>query len=178
VSDVVYHFTCSARLPWILRDGELRPGPNAIRAFPKPDFLSATTLAQGDRSASGMTAPAYRQGIVRLVRFTLDASDFDTWPDITSHFPKWTADHVKRLEAAAKESNPADWRCRAEPLPRARWQQIDTRSYRDNRWRPLREPTVRQNGNALAVTVEGVTTYSVQKTLPTGARSYTVWGGR
>jgi hypothetical protein len=39
----VRHFTDSAHLPWILSDGELRPGANKIGSYPAPEFVWATT---------------------------------------------------------------------------------------------------------------------------------------
>ena len=47
VSDRIYHFTDSARLPWIWAVGELRPGRNQIGGMPF-DFLWATTNRQGE----------------------------------------------------------------------------------------------------------------------------------
>jgi hypothetical protein len=66
----VFHFTDTARLPWILATGELRPGRNAIWDFPSADFLWATTDARGDRTAS-VDRKALRKGFTREVRFTL-----------------------------------------------------------------------------------------------------------
>ena len=65
MSEVVYHFTNSARLPWIIETCELRPGLNRVGDYPNPDFLWATTNQLGDNTASGMSGgsyTAYRQG--------------------------------------------------------------------------------------------------------------------
>jgi hypothetical protein len=50
----VYHFTDTARLPWIIQTGELRPDPHRLGGFPA-DFVWATLNAGGDRtSAAGL----------------------------------------------------------------------------------------------------------------------------
>src|SRR5215203_1119572 len=107
-SDIVFHFTDTARLPWILASGELRPERNRIGGFPDLDFLWATTSPIGDRSAS-CGAQDYREGMTRLVRITLHVEDFEPWPQITARFPAWTADHIRQLESAARQSSPQDW---------------------------------------------------------------------
>jgi hypothetical protein len=38
----LYHYSDTARLPWILDTGDLRVGRNKIGNFPDPDFLWAT----------------------------------------------------------------------------------------------------------------------------------------
>jgi len=137
MSSLVYHFTDTGRLPWILLDGVLKPGRNRIGGYPDPDFLWATTSSAGDRTASG-SAEGFRSGLTRLVRFTLRADDFNSWPKAVEPFPAWTTEQVSRLEAAARgKSRPQDWRCRAEALPAEAWVGIDTRSYTDPIWRSL-----------------------------------------
>ncbi len=132
----VYHFTCTARLPWIVETGELRPGCNRIGGYPV-DFLWATTNFQGDRTASGM--PEYRKGGTALVRLTLHAEDFELWPAILERFPQWTKDHVDGLEAFARrlgETTFGRWRARAEALPLSRVIQIEAKTYTGT-WRPV-----------------------------------------
>ena len=134
--DLVYHFTDTARLPWILRSGELRPSSNRIGGLPD-DFLWATTDSAGDPTASAMAqAGSYKRGCTRLVRFKLHADDFEPWREVVGRFPAWKPNHVARLEQVAK-SSPTLWRCRTTPLPRFRWVGIDTRSYQDKTWRPF-----------------------------------------
>jgi hypothetical protein len=130
----VYHFTDTARLPWILSTGELRPGRNAIGKFPSPDFLWATTSDKGDPTAAAGKR-AWREGMTRLVRFTLAAEDFEPWPTVYSRFPQWTPDQVQSLEmtALASGSSPSRWLCRVDPLPADKWLSIETRTYR-GRW--------------------------------------------
>jgi hypothetical protein len=140
---ILYHHTDTARLPWILKSGELRPGRNAIGGYPDPDFLWATTDHQGDATASAHRGEHYRSGKIRHVRFVLDSADFIPWSDISAAFPSWTPDHIDRLEgfARSKSTSPSSWWVRAEPIAveRAR---IETRSYTNNRWTLLSTPDV------------------------------------
>jgi hypothetical protein len=133
----VYHFTCTARLPWIIATRELQSYRDPISDFPNPDFVWATTRHQGDRTAAGMKG--YRSGATALVRLTLSAGDFELWPEITNRFPQWKPDHIRRLEAAARsmgETNTASWRARAEPLPISRIIEAEAKSY-TGRWRAV-----------------------------------------
>jgi len=137
MADIVYHFTCISRLPWIIAAKELRPGRNQIGNFPSPDFLWATTRSQGDRMAS-VSVQGYRNGVTAVVRLTLHAEDFEPWPAITARFPQWTTDHIKRLEQAARhkgETNRDCWRARAEPLPLTRVVRAEAKTYYN--WEPV-----------------------------------------
>jgi hypothetical protein len=84
--NIVYHYTSIARLPWILESGELRPGRNKIGGFPDPDFLWATTSDKGSRTASleGLRDAA-------VIRFTLDAADFEEWAKNPQTLPRLDA---------------------------------------------------------------------------------------
>ncbi|WP_028168711.1 hypothetical protein [Bradyrhizobium elkanii] len=146
-AETLYHFTCTARLPWIVATKELRPDRNQIGGFPSPDFLWATTRSQGDRTAAGMQG--YRRGVTALVRLTLFAEDFEPWPAITARFPQWTIEHVRQLEAAARgrgETNFECWRARAEPLPLSRIIGAKAKTY-TGRWRDLELAFVQHPGN-------------------------------
>jgi hypothetical protein len=90
---MIYHFTDSARLPWILHDGHLNPGRCRLGGFPDPDFLWATTSPRGDRTASGGIG-GYREGVTRLVRITLPLDDFTPWRQAANNHPEWTVDHI------------------------------------------------------------------------------------
>jgi len=68
----VYHFTNVARLPWMLRAGELRPGANAIGNYPHPEFVWATTDGRGSRSSTA--SQGYRKAMTLLVRISLLAT--------------------------------------------------------------------------------------------------------
>lgn len=137
---VVYHYTDTGRLPFILHEGQLKPGRNQIGHYPDPDFLWATTSPLGDRTASA-SLDACRSGRVRLVRFVVRREDFEPWHEIVARFPAWTPELISKLEtAAAGKSRPQDWRCRAEALPAEQWLAIETRSWADKVWRPLPKP--------------------------------------
>src|SRR5262245_7429709 len=114
----VYHFTDTARLLFILHDGALRPGRNTLGGYPSPEFVWATTDDRGEPSAAGQSH-ADRAGRTRLVRFTLRATDFEPWPDITASYPAWTPEQIARLERSApRGSDPSRWQCRVAPLAR------------------------------------------------------------
>lgn len=175
-ASTVHHFTDTGRLPWILREGILRPGANRLGGFPEPDFLWATTSPIGDRTASA-SLDALRSGLVRFVRFTLRARDFESWPAITKAHPAWTPAQVARLEQAARgQSQPGDWRCRPLPLPREAWLEVATRGYVDKTWQPLDphlKPTVLEP-ETLAVELKGKVYASKQVGTLFGATGYSV----
>lgn len=172
--DALYHYTDTARLPWILRSGELRGAKVPVADLPPQDFLWATSSDKGDKSASAMQA--YRSGLTRLVRFTLHRADFEPWRDIVKRFPDWTPKHVEMSEKSAK-SDPTAWWCRSEPPPRSRWLAIDTRSYADNLWRPLDLDVyveAVEGGKVLGVIVAGKAFYSQQGQQANGRFGYEV----
>jgi hypothetical protein len=142
MSDFVYHFTDTTRLPWIIEAGELRPGLNRIGGYPV-DFLWATTNGTGDRTSSsaGRAARrAYREGVLQVIRFTLPAREFAGWPETVAKFPAWTPEQVARLENAAAnvgERGVENWRCRTNPLPLACACMVEAKSYASGRWTPI-----------------------------------------
>jgi len=173
-SNIVYHYTDTARLPFILLDGNLRAGRNQIGGYPDPDFLWATTSPVGDRTASASTE-ACRAGRVRLVRFILLADAFEPWRAIIPRFPAWTPQQVAGLEkAAAGKSRPQDWRCRAEPLPADQWLGIETRSYTDKAWRLLRNSRIVMSfgHSSLGVQIGNKIYVSTRREGPSGSASY------
>ncbi|MFG1184394.1 hypothetical protein [Xanthobacter aminoxidans] len=138
----IYHFTSTAHLPWIIESGELRAGRNKIGGFPDPDFLWATSNRYGDRTATAMASPAYRDGKTWAVRLTLDPVGFAHWSIIPGLFAQWTGDQVERLERlAAGKSDPRDWWCAPGPMPLSCVTVMETRSYRDSSWKRI-EPEV------------------------------------
>ena len=135
---LLYHFTDTSRLPWIMQAGELRPGANKAGGFPDPEFVWASINALGDLTASVHRGQGYMSGKVRHVRLTFDSAAFIPWSAVPSQFPQWARDHVQRLEAPAiGKSDPATWWCRPSPIALADCLEIATRSYRDNRWQPF-----------------------------------------
>lgn len=181
---LVYHFTNSARLPWILISGELRPGSNRIGGMP-PDFLWATTDLRGDRTASSsLQSEMYRSGRTRMVRFTLRVDDFEPWRQVVDRLPAWTADFIERLVRAAKDarSSPETWHCREEPLPSRSWVSVETRSYADNRWLPFEGPfdgpvIVNCGEGYMGVKINGKVFATRQKQMPDGNTRYQLWRG-
>ena len=185
MADLVYHFTCTARLPWIVATKELRPGRNQVGRYPV-DFLWATTREQGDRTAAAMHG-GYRKGVTALVRLALPAEDFEPWPAVAARFPRWTARHIKCLEDAARvrgETNFGCWRVRAEPLPLSRVIQAEAKTYTGD-WKPIelaclpsRDPEMR------GICFDGSVYFSSQYVLPgeatrycTGRLSLADWSG-
>lgn len=177
----LYHFTDTARLPWIIRSGELRPGRNKAGGFPDPDFLWASSLAIGDRSASATTGEAYRDGTVWHVRFTLREEDFFPWSEAPDRFPVWTPEHVTRLEVSGgrMKAHPDTWWCRSDPLPLSRILSIHVRSYQNNRWKLIPLPGSFTRGESAGVVIgdrvfasrefqdpRGVTGYEVARVAP------------
>jgi hypothetical protein len=142
VSEVVYHFTDSMRLPWIIETGELRVGQNKRSSLPF-DFLWATTNKLGDKTATVLAVKNrgfFREGLTRLVRFSLDAADFMKWSDVPELFSEWTLEHIERSQKMANEigeTNFSAWRCRATPLPLSSAIAAETRTYVSTTWKPF-----------------------------------------
>lgn len=138
-AEMVYHFTCTARLPWIIATKELRPSCFELGHFPKHDFVWATTCPRGDRTASAFRDYRKHANATALVRLTLFADDFEVWPAIIARFPRWTTEHVRDLEAAALsrgETNVKSWRARATPLPISRVICAEAKAY-TGRWQTI-----------------------------------------
>ncbi|MDN3274755.1 hypothetical protein QWJ07_10900 [Frankia sp. RB7] len=178
----LYHFTDTARLPWIVDSGQLRPGRNRIGGYPSPDFLWATSDPRGDGSASMERADGYRSGRVRQIRFTLERDKFFPWSEVLARHPSWTPDQVERLERVGRKmkSNSVDWWCRIEPLPLREIGEICWRSYTDNRWRPLPEPfrLATEGRPILAIQIGDRAFASQREELPDGRLTYLVLDAR
>ena len=123
MTEVVYHFTDSMSLPWIISSGELRPG--AKRYYTPSRLLWATTCDKGEKTASCDVADEELKWVnadILLVRFKLAGDDFFEWSEITSRCPGWTAEHVAELEDRARDCDDYEvgfshWRWRAASLP-------------------------------------------------------------
>jgi len=142
-ASLVYHFTDTVRLPWIIESGELQPDKNRIGGYPA-DLLWATTNDIGDRTSSTMldrfARRAYRDGFLYQVRITLGADDFVPWREMIEAAPMWTTDHVARLEQAAIEAgerNIEAWCCRSTALPFARAVYAHIKSF-SGRWKQIK----------------------------------------
>lgn len=184
---MIYHFTDTARLPWILRDGELQPGRTRIGGLPDPDFLWATASARGDRTASAGIG-AYKEGLVRLVRIALRQEDFQRWRIASADHPDWTSEHIDTLERSARAAGATDsdidgWYCRSTALPTSRFISIESRSWTDNRWRGLEvtPDTViyakRGDRVAAGVEISGIRYFSERVDRPDGGRGYSIFQG-
>jgi hypothetical protein len=165
----VYHFTDTARLPWIWASGELRPGRNQIGGYPV-DFLWATTNQKGDRTASGMQL--YRQGETALVRLTLHAEDFAKWSEVLKHSSQWTYEQVNRLCMAALakgEANIAGWRVRTVALPLSRIVSVEAKTY-TGAWQTIDPDTacIRINDDDILAVNLGGTLYASKQTIEPG----------
>jgi hypothetical protein len=178
-NDVVYHYANTTHLPWILEVHELRPEPNNAGGYPI-DFLWATTNPKGSRSSSAFAnKESLRAGHTRLVRFTLPASAFVTWPGIVERFPQWTPDHVNRLEDAARKLGDDDsdsWRCRAEPLALTPDTVIETKSY-TGEWSPLDSAApvfVAGLDEVRGAIIDGMVYFSMRGAAPDGRTIYMV----
>ena len=138
---VVYHFSDTLRLPWILESGELRPNPARIVGLP-PHFLWATTSKIGDRTSSAADPAVlklWREGELQLVRFVLKAAEFENWEE-AARLSSWTKIETEALKKAARhlgEPNTGNWRSRSGPLPISSALRVEAKSYRGGRWVPL-----------------------------------------
>jgi hypothetical protein len=137
--ELVYHYTDTIRLPWIIVSGELQPSNNRIGGYPR-DLLWATTNANGDRTSSAMSPSGlglWRDGICELIRFSLHAKDFESFSHVICNCPEWTADQIARLESSAAamgETDTSRWRCRSEPLPLTKALRVEAKSLAAGRW--------------------------------------------
>jgi hypothetical protein len=185
---MLYHFTDTTRLPWILQSGELRAQRNAIGSYPIPEFVWATTSAQGDGAASikytAWQRNAWQNGDTLLVRFALHEEDFTPWPTVAAAapYPAWTAEQITRLERHVRfhcKSNPATWWARAEPLPAARWVNVEARAWASAAWTPLQgvSPEAGRGTDVLAVVIGGRAYASRRVVGYTGHIGYAIWGG-
>jgi hypothetical protein len=174
----VYHFTDTARLPWILKDGWLRPSDNHV-IYPR-DFLWATTDERGSRSSSVLapkTKGAYCDGRVALVRFTLASEAFIPWPMILDAYPEWTESHRLLLEKTARQMGDTaieNWRCRAEPIGLSCVIAVHAKAY-VGAWKKLESPaSVRVSGHpdVLGVRIGGRSYFSRQKSLGYKLKGY------
>lgn len=102
----LYHYTDTARLPWILSSGVLRPSENRIGGM-QQDVLWATSNPVGDRSASIDRGGKWRGGDLLHVRFVLDESDFQPWSEARGTLG-CSASDLSRLEGT-KGAEPAAW---------------------------------------------------------------------
>lgn len=169
---VVHHFTDTARLPWILQSGELRPGLARPEGWPA-DFLWATKLPHLDGTSSAMASVGSFPipSAIRAVRISLPSSAFIRWSDVPARFPEWGRDHVEGLEWYARgKSRPRDWMVRPDPLPCDQWLAVHTRGHTDPQWFPLDidGALFKVDDDVLGVTIDGFVYASRRETNPDG----------
>lgn len=165
--DYVYHFTDTARLPWIIESGELQVDRGVIGKYPTK-FVWGTKLQNGDRTCSSLNGDqkALRQEWVRLVRFTFASTEFEPWIRIKDH-PDWTRELFNRMEATGKKKGGITkyWMVRPKPLSITQAIDIETKSYRGC-WEPLTKPwwiiKVEGHPKMRGIVIEGMTYLSVQ----------------
>jgi hypothetical protein len=129
---MIYHFTDSCRLPFILRDGWLRPGEN-IGPFPA-EVLWATELSSGDPTATYAYTPHYRMGGIYAVRFTLDRSSFFRWAELHDRVLGWGVKHDEMLLKASRGADTSKWWCSTSAISLEDVAAIEGRTYANNQW--------------------------------------------
>jgi hypothetical protein len=150
-SACVYHFTDTARLPWILEAGELRLQGMTQSDFPDiPGHLWATSNPQVDRTSACFGAcKSFYCGYTRQVRFVLNPNDFDPWSIACERLPSAYVADLERKAGGMGETS-AHWHCRAAPLPISSALAIETRA-RASRWQALKRVCVIKEKTDLAV---------------------------
>jgi hypothetical protein len=148
MTSVVYHFTTTLQLPWIVESGELRPYPKDLVVGVCSYLWAtvATTPGVGDRTAraallSVSLKKAWREDQFRLVRFTLPAKSFLTWREVVRR-EGWTPEQLAAQTAAdckhygCEPGYQEQWRCRAVPLPLRDVIKVETLRHA-GRWRRI-----------------------------------------
>jgi hypothetical protein len=148
MSDVVYHFSSTWKLPWILADGALQPTMCVDVGIGRTHFLWGTTDPTGDLTAAPFRVilrdpAAWRNGEFLLVRFTLPANAFLSWQE-TQQFEAWEPDEIAALiESDRLEYGDIDhttWRLRRDPLSLRDVIKAETTGYDDHEtetWHPF-----------------------------------------
>jgi hypothetical protein len=179
MSRVVYHFTDTARLPWIIKAAELRPESTAWvgDGWPAEDYFWATTNDWGEPSAAsnvGRFLPTVYPWVdtPRHVRFTLSDDDFEILDCETIGRAAW-GPRYRRLKrdvekiGLAIEAVSKDWRVRIDPLPLSRVIRIATRAAEDDPgiypWVPFKRQDLYPAGGGLCVNVAGTLYGSTRK---------------
>ncbi len=143
----LYHFTCTARLPWIVDENGLRLYRNQIGGLRSPDFLWATTSSLVDPAVSEIEG--YREHVAALVRLTLFSEDFEPWSSIIARLSPSTIEHMRRLEANARPRGQEGfelWHARTEPLPLSRIIRAEAKTYTGS-WQAIELPCLQHPSN-------------------------------
>lgn len=143
---VVYHYTDSLHLPWIVKSSELRPNTNRLIGIGLIKYIWATTNPAGDKTARAMITmhkgyeELFQHGLVQLIRFTLPSAGFVPWCDIKRE-SNWTRGQIRKLQQSDRkyfdEHGFAKWRCRREPLPITSALKVEAKLWGEG-WRPIK----------------------------------------
>jgi hypothetical protein len=155
--EVVYHFTHSTCLPWIIMEGALYPSQ------PFKDgscggcnrYLWMTSVPDADYHMRPTDFPleldndpgesVWAQGRLAMVRFTLARADFEPWTEVVKK-PPWTRRQIARWkqweEVLHFGDRPENWYLRREPLPLNRVLKIEAKARFNPDWTRVR-PTKR-----------------------------------
>jgi hypothetical protein len=160
MSDVVFHYTDSLHLPWILASGELRP---SVTTFGYEDnaplrYVWGTTNPEGDLTAGplrrihqGGLEEEWQAGAFLLVRFTLEANAFLSFAETIRELSDWTPEQAAALidydRRVFGETGHDLWRCRHDPVRLRDVLKVETTSYAQvgaylfdgasSQWQPL-----------------------------------------
>lgn len=140
---IVFHFTDSLRLPWILAAGELRPSVTTFGGeYSAPlRYVWGTTNPEGDLTAGPLRRihkehgweDEWQAGAFLLVRFTLPANAFLSFSEMIREFSDWTPEQAVALieydRRVFGETGHDKWRCRHDPLRLRDVLKVETTSY-------------------------------------------------
>jgi hypothetical protein len=175
----VYHYTCSAQLPFIIVSGELRLEGEIFAGCPA--YLWATANPNDEPTASGHSPDwedTFREGSIARVRLTLDADHFKPWPQVRAKGKntRWKG-FFEGLDTCGREagSNPDDWWCRRQPLPLRKVIAAHT-MVNGEAWTPydIGNPDMCGVDDFRAVRIGDKAYGAIQSDLPDGRRSYRI----
>ncbi len=182
-ASLAYHHTSLAHLPFILRDGALRPLPAPTAAFgtlkvPPVAYLWATTSATGDRTTSIWAAQ--QDGMVP-VRIAFPPDRFVPWGDIRARETGMAARYNEALQIAASRvgQDHGGWLARFGPLSMIDAVQVEAK-HRDDRWsrvdldRDDIDLTTRDGRAVLRFPLFGVWWQAERRPFPSGHLGYAV----
>lgn len=128
--DVLYHYSTSGALPWIIEGGELRP---MDCKFARP-YLWATTSPDGDRCATGFNDEAYRVGAMVRLRFTMPADGFRPWQDVLREDGQYRTIELLERFAREKKQRTDGWYVRRDAVSLDDCIYAHCRGYLSHRW--------------------------------------------
>jgi hypothetical protein len=143
-----------------------------------PDPLWATTQERGEPTALITCKKAIVDGKARIVRITLNKSEFISWEEYHASHLEWTYERIEAIEQSGRKlgSNSDDWWCLDGVVPITNVVSVHTKSWTNNQWKQfdIVNATLLVNNEWLGVAVEGRTYYSKQETLAHGNRRYEI----